>query len=60
MGDVTRGEQVARTLEALSPAAEARAARRLNLILLLIPLPEMTQEEADWLFWARVRLAGEE
>ena len=55
-----QGERVGRMLDTLSPEAEALAARRLNLLLLLVPLPEMTQGEADWLFWARVRMAGDE
>jgi hypothetical protein len=60
MDDVIRGEQVGRVPEALSPAAEARAARRLTILLGAVSLPEMTQAETDWVFQARVRMAGDE
>jgi hypothetical protein len=52
-------EQVVQTLEALTPAAEARAARRLNILLGLVPLSEMTQAETDWVFRAKVRQADD-
>jgi len=44
---------------ALSPEAEARFARRVSVLLGLIPLPDMTQAETDWLFEQKVRLSGE-
>ncbi|HYH64924.1 MAG TPA: hypothetical protein VD866_09545 [Urbifossiella sp.] len=57
MNDVTTGEQVQRTLEGMSPAAETRVARRLNVLLGVVPLWELTQAETDWVFRQKVRLA---
>jgi hypothetical protein len=48
-----------RTVVALSPEAEARFTRRVTILLGLIPLPEMTQAETDWVFAQKVRLAGD-
>ncbi len=45
---------------AMSPEAEARFTRRMSILLGLIPLPDMTQAETDWLFEQKVRLSGEE
>jgi hypothetical protein len=59
MDDVMKAELVSQTLEALSPAAEARAPRRLCLLVGAVPLPETTQVEADWFIRTRVQLAGE-
>lgn len=39
-------EQVERMLETLTPAAEVRVARLLNVLLGAVPLPEMTQAES--------------
>jgi hypothetical protein len=44
----------------LPPQAEARVVRRLAVLLGLIPLPEMTQAEADWVFLQKQRLAGDD
>jgi hypothetical protein len=60
MDEVMKGEQVAGILEALTPEVEACAARRLNMLLGVVPLWAMTQEEADWVFRARMRMAGGE
>lgn len=46
--------------EAFPEEVAARLARRVALLLGSVPLEEMTQEEADWLFRARVRTAGGE
>jgi hypothetical protein len=47
-------------LASLPPGVEARATRRLAVLLGLVPLPRMTQEEADWLFRQKVRTATDE
>jgi hypothetical protein len=39
----------------LSPEAEARMTRRLTVLLGLVPLPQMSQDETDWLFRQRQR-----
>jgi hypothetical protein len=44
---------------AMSPEAEARFSRRMSILLGLLPLPEMTQNETDWMFQQKVRLASE-
>jgi hypothetical protein len=44
----------------MSPEAEARFSRRMSILLGLVPLPEMSQDETDWVFEQKVRLAGEE
>ncbi len=43
----------------LSPEAEARLTRGMAVLLGLIPLPDMTAGETDWVFRQKVRLAGE-
>ncbi len=43
----------------LPPDVEALAARRLTLVLGLVPLAAMSQAEADWMFRAKVRMAGD-
>jgi hypothetical protein len=40
----------------LSGPVKAQMTRRLALLLGLIPLPQMTQAEADWVFRQKVRL----
>lgn len=45
---------------ALSPEAEARFARRMSVLLGLVPLPAMTQAETDWVFRQKVRTAGDQ
>jgi hypothetical protein len=44
---------------ALSPEAEARLARGMAVLVGLIPLPEMTQAETNWVFAQKVRLFEE-
>jgi hypothetical protein len=44
----------------LPPQAEARVVRRLAVLLGLVPLPEMTQVETDWVFHQKQRLAGDD
>jgi hypothetical protein len=43
----------------LSPESEARFARRMSILLGLVPLPQLSQDETDWVFAQKVRLAGE-
>jgi hypothetical protein len=44
----------------LSPAAEARLLRGMAVLLGLVPLPQLTQRETDWVFRQKVRLTDEE
>lgn len=44
----------------LSPEAEARLLRGMAILVGLVPLTDMTQGEADWLFAQKVRLAGDQ
>jgi len=56
MGDVSSSQQNL-SVDPLPPHVEARAARRLTILLGLVPLPEMTQTETDWLFRAKLGMA---
>jgi hypothetical protein len=42
----------------LPPKVAARKTRRTHTLIGLVPLDEMTQDETDWLFQQKVRLAG--
>jgi hypothetical protein len=44
----------------LSPEAEARLLRGMAVLVGLVPLPDMTQGETDWVFRQKVRLAGDQ
>ncbi|MBN9520681.1 hypothetical protein J0H58_19545 [bacterium] len=44
---------------AMPPEVEAHLTRRVTVLLGLVPLHEMTQEEADWLFAQKVRPISE-
>lgn len=44
----------------LSPEAAALILRRVSLLLGFVPLPEMTQEETDWVFHQSLRAADDE
>ncbi|MBN9518747.1 hypothetical protein J0H58_09545 [bacterium] len=44
----------------LPPELAAQMTRRTHILIGLVPLDEMTQEEADWLFAQKVRLAGDQ
>jgi hypothetical protein len=44
----------------LSPEAEARLLRGMAVLVGLVPLTDMTQGEADWLFRQKVRIAGDQ
>ena len=46
--------------ERLSPEAQARFDRQLGILLGFVPLPEMTQEETDWVFDQKLRLRGDD
>ncbi len=48
-----------KAVPALSPEAEARLIRGMAVLVGLVPLPDMTQAETDWLFEQRVRLAND-
>ena len=57
------GRKTVRAAERVPPLprqAEARVVRRLAVLLGLVPLPEMTQAETDWLFHQKQRLAGDD
>jgi hypothetical protein len=60
MGDESPAEKRKRKPVALSPEAEARFTRRISVLLGLIPLPDMTQAETDWVFRQKVRMAGDQ
>lgn len=47
-------------LPPLRPAWEAQMRRRVAVLLGLVPLAEMSQEEADWLFRQRTVMADAE
>ena len=57
VGDVPNDQSQGLNLDPLSPDAEALAARRLTILLGLVPLPEMSQAETDWVFRAKLRMA---
>jgi hypothetical protein len=44
----------------LSPESAALMLRRVNLLLGFVPLPEMSQEETDWVFHQSLRSADDE
>jgi hypothetical protein len=51
MRDKSNGRRVARRAwPPLAPEAAARMLRRVELLLGSVPLPEVTREEADWVF----------
>jgi hypothetical protein len=43
----------------LSPEAAALMRRRVEMLIGIVPLPEMSQEEADWVFLQCKRAADE-
>jgi hypothetical protein len=49
-----------KTVPTLSPEAEARLTRGLAVLLGLVPLPDLTQRETDWVFRQKVKLAGDQ
>ena len=51
-------KQKNKVVPVLSPEAEARLIRGLAVLLGLVPLPDMTQGEADWVVRQKVRQAG--
>ncbi|HEX4614150.1 MAG TPA: hypothetical protein VH092_38560 [Urbifossiella sp.] len=51
MHDRPKGRRTAKQKPApLSPECAAQMRRRVLLLLGFVPLPEMTQEETDWVF----------
>jgi hypothetical protein len=60
VGEWTSSQAAGGVDHPLSPGAEARFTRRLAVLLGVVPLPEMTQAETDWVFAQRVRLAGDD
>lgn len=47
-------------VEPLPPEVQARFDRHLAILVGYVPLPEMTQDETDWLFEQKVRLAWDQ
>jgi desulfoferrodoxin (superoxide reductase-like protein) len=65
MGDESSvGERQAtrekKVVPVLSREAEARLIRGMAVLVGLVPLPQMTQHETDWVFRQKVRMAGED
>ncbi len=60
MGDVSSEQPQHLTVDPLPPEVEALAARRLTILLGAVPLWQMDQEETDWLFRAKLRMADDE
>jgi hypothetical protein len=46
--------------ERRSPDLQARFDRHLGILLGFVPLPEMTQEETDWVFEQKLRIGGDD
>jgi hypothetical protein len=60
MGNEKNGRRARRKLPPLPPEAAARMSRNVHILLGWVPLPQMTQEEVDWLFRQKLRLGGDE
>jgi hypothetical protein len=45
---------------ALSPEARERMLRRLSVLFGLVPLPETTQGEVEWVFRQKLKMANDE
>ena len=60
MRDKPKGRRTKPNPNLLSAADAARMWRRVLLLLGLVPLPEMTQEETDWVFHQSRRGADDE
>ena len=52
-------DQTTGALAQLPPGAEARAVRRLSILVGAVPLPDMSQAETDWVFRTKVRIASD-
>jgi len=48
-----------RPAEPLRPDAQARYDRKVTLLLGRVPLPQMTQEEADWVLAQKLVIGGD-
>jgi hypothetical protein len=59
MDTSTTTDQTNDPLTRLPAGAEARAARRLSMLVGAVPLWEMSQAEVDWVFRAKVQVAGD-
>lgn len=47
-------------VQPLPPELQARFDRHLAILLGHVPLPEMTQEETDWLFEQKMLIGGDD
>jgi hypothetical protein len=60
MNDSSTTNHTTDTLTPLPLGAEARAVRRLSMLIGAVPLWEMSQAEVDWVFRAKLRIASDE